>query len=103
MGVPVVVLTGQLHRQRVGYSILKNANIEETIAYSEDEYIATAVRLAKDHDALMRLRRDIHTRLRASILCDPAHFTRQLEEAYLQAWNRLCGGKNPDPPKRIES
>jgi predicted O-linked N-acetylglucosamine transferase (SPINDLY family) len=98
MGVPVVVLAGQSHRQRVGYSILKNANIEETIANSEEEYIDIAVRLAKDRDALERLRYNIHARLRASILCDPARFTRQLEEAYLQVWNRLCGGKNLAPP-----
>jgi protein O-GlcNAc transferase len=86
MGVPVVILVGQRHRQRVGLSILKNAGIEETISYTEDEYVAIAARLAQNLDALERLRRNIHISIRASVLCDPVYFTRQLESAYLMAW-----------------
>lgn len=103
MRVPVVILAGQLHRQRVGYSILKNAGIEETIAYTEDEYVTVAVKLAKERDSLEKLRRDIHARLRASILCDPVRFTRQLETTYLQAWSSHVSEKNFDVPKRTES
>lgn len=88
MGVPVVTLVGAPHRQRVSYSILRNLGLEETIAHTEEEYIETALRLARSPQALARLRREIPPRLRASILCDPPRFTRQFEEALRAAWQR---------------
>ncbi|MEK6771729.1 MAG: tetratricopeptide repeat protein [Pseudomonadota bacterium] len=86
MGVPVVTLVGSAHRQRVGYSMLKNIGVEETIAWSEDQYLAVATSLANDPQRLATLRQRIARNMRASILCDAPRFTRQLEDALTQAW-----------------
>lgn len=86
MGVPVVTLVGAAHRQRIGFSMLKNIGIEDTLAWSEDEYTNTAVSLAKDPDRLARLRRSIAAGTRRSILCDTPRFTHQLETALRRAW-----------------
>ncbi len=86
MGVPVVTLVGRVHAQRVSYSILKNIGIEETVAETEAAYIEKAVSLARAPALLEALRARIPGALRASILCDPQRFTRQLENLYRQAW-----------------
>jgi predicted O-linked N-acetylglucosamine transferase (SPINDLY family) len=86
MGVPVLTLVGQSHRQRVSYSILKNIGVEDTIAWSEDEYVQIAVRLSKDLGGLSDLRRRVARNIRSSILCDPARFTRQFEAALTGVW-----------------
>ena len=87
MGVPVVTLVGQPHRQRMGYSMLKNIGVEDTIAWSEDEYVEIAVSLAQEPARLARLRHRIVAGIRRSILCNPPRFTQQFEEALRQAWN----------------
>ncbi len=87
MGAPVVTLVGKAHRQRVGYSMLKNIGVEETIAWSEGQYVAVATSLARDPQRLAELRQRIARNMRASILCDAPRFTRQLENALVQAWN----------------
>jgi predicted O-linked N-acetylglucosamine transferase (SPINDLY family) len=82
MGVPVLTLVGPAHRQRVSYSVLKNIGVEDTIAYDEAQYVAIAAGLARDLDALARLRERVASGVRSSVLCDPARFTRQLEELF---------------------
>ena len=86
MGVPVITLTGDVHAQRVSYSILKNIGREDTITYTSDDYIELAVNLATDIDFLVRTRKGISEALHQSVLCDPLKFTRQLENLYCEAW-----------------
>jgi predicted O-linked N-acetylglucosamine transferase (SPINDLY family) len=86
MGVPVVTLVGPVHRQRVTYSMLKNIGVEKTIAWTEEEYVQCATSLARDPARLHDLRGEIHRAVRASILCNPAQFTREYEAALLAAW-----------------
>ena len=47
---PIVTHPTQFMRGRHTYSILKILEIEETIAFSEEEYVDIAVRLAKDNE-----------------------------------------------------
>ena len=88
MDVPVVSLVGTLHAQRVSNSIYKNIGIEDCLAFTEDEYINKAVSLASDVQANKELRKKIHTGLRESILCDSVRFTKQLENLYINAWDK---------------
>lgn len=80
MGVPVVTLVGQSHRQRVSYSMLRNIGVEDTIAHDQEQYVAIASDLACDLAALEHLRSRVALAVRQSILCDPVRFTRQLED-----------------------
>lgn len=47
-GVPVVTLAGRRHAERTGASILGHLGLDELVTRTEDEYVATAVRLARD-------------------------------------------------------
>jgi len=99
MGVPVVTLVGKAHRQRVSYSMLNNIGVEDTIAWTEDGYVETAVQLARDPVRLASLRKTIAANIRRSVLCDAPRFTRQLEAALRGAWHEFaaspaCGAVN---------
>lgn len=83
MDVPVVTFAGQAHAQRVSYSILKNLDLEQLVAWDESAYVNIALGLSKDFGALSALRRSIRTRLEQSVLCDSQQFARQFEQALL--------------------
>jgi len=82
MGVPVVTLVGGSHVSRVGLSLLKNVGlVEECIAYSLEDYVAKAVRLAGDRAKRAQLREELRPRMEASSLMDAKGFARHMEEA----------------------
>ena len=86
MGVPLLTLVGQSHRQRVSYSLLKNIGVEDTIAWSVDDYVGIAKQLAKDLPALSELRQRIARSIRGSILCDAPRYTSQFETTLRNIW-----------------
>ena len=79
MGVPVVTLTGLRQSERVGTSILTHLGITETVANSEDEFVAIAVRLARDAQFMAQTRQRIEVAVAAT---DVSAYTRALEAAY---------------------
>lgn len=83
MGVPVLTLVGQSHRQRVSYAILKNIGIDDTIAFSEGQFVDLGNRLANDLDRLEELRSRVAVGIRQSILCTPKKFTKQFEDTII--------------------
>ena len=88
MGVPVVVLAGKTHVSRVGVSQMSNLNLPEMIAQNTDEYVEIAVALANDLPRLSELRGGLRQRMAASPLTNVPRFTRFLEAAYQDMWNR---------------
>ena len=82
MGVPVISLAGDRHSARVGASILTRCGLEDFIAKSLDDYLAKAIALARDPQALGELRRALRPRLANSPLCDGKAFAQQIEDAY---------------------
>ena len=79
MNVPVVTLVGESHAQRVGYSILKNLDLETLIAQSDDEYVVQAVELARHSERVKELKTRMRKNLLASSICNPHVMTRELE------------------------
>lgn len=90
MGVPVVTLVGETHVARMGLSILSAVGLTELIASTEEEYLTICLKLANNIDDLQNLRANIRARMKASPLMDAPIFTRHLEEAYRQMWERWC-------------
>lgn len=74
MGVPVVSLAGTTHASRMGCSILRAAGLEKLVAQSEEGYVAAALRLAQDFDALALARSNLRERMKASALMDAERF-----------------------------
>jgi protein O-GlcNAc transferase len=84
-GVPVVTRVGARHAERVTFSILAHRNLRETVAESDDAYVAIAVRLARD--ALFReaMRAAVRAALRDPAATDPVRYVRALEDALVRA------------------
>ena len=90
MGVPVVTLVGDIYPHRLSYTILSNAGMDlsELIAFSESEYRDKVLALARKPERIEALHHLIPNALDASIQCDPIRHTRQMERAYIEAWNQ---------------
>lgn len=97
MGVPVLTLEGDTVVSRQTHAALKTIGLAEQLSMpSIERYIARAVELAGDTAALAGLRAEIRPRMRASPLCQPDVFTRDLEHLYRAMWQAWCaGGKLP--------
>ncbi len=95
MGVPVVALAGDDHRGRVGASQLTAVGLESLVASDENEYIETAVRLARDPERLTDLRAGMRERMRASPLMNAEAFTRELEGRLQAMWARRAEADGP--------
>jgi len=85
-------MIGTRHAERVAASVLTHLGVTDTIARSEDEYVALAVRLAKDRawrDAVAaRIRAALPGREEALVA-----YTKSLEAALREAWDRHAAGK----------
>lgn len=88
MGIPLVTRVGEQFSARNSYTMMINAGITEGIAWSAEEYIEWGVRLGKDE----KLRQEISWKLRqgrkTAPLWDAKQFTRDMENAYEQMWQK---------------
>ena len=95
MGVPVVSLAGSRHAGRVGASLLRTVGHDEWVTTSKEAYIATAVGLATDRDALRVIRTELRNEMTSSALCDARGFARNMEAAFRDMWRHWCREKSP--------
>ena len=89
MGVPVVALCGKRHSERVTYSILANLGVEDTVCWSEKEYVQIACKLASEPSYRAGIREKILAALKGSALVDLAGYTRSLEEVFDRALEQV--------------
>lgn len=90
MGVPVISLSGESHRQRVGASILSAIGKHEWITSTSDDYVSAACALAGKPDLLRDTRKRLRGDMSASPFCDAAHFTKNLEKMFRNIWVEAC-------------
>jgi predicted O-linked N-acetylglucosamine transferase (SPINDLY family) len=90
MGVPVLALRGQRHASRMVASVLCALGLTDWLAETPEDYHRLAVQWAGDWTRLADLRWRLRSLLSESVLCDGAAFTRGLEAAYRQMWQRWC-------------
>lgn len=93
MGVPVVALAGEGVVSRQSLALLANIGLAELAFPSVPAYVAGAVALASDAETRARLRRELRFRLAASPVCQPAVFTRDLEDLFRRMWRARCAGE----------
>lgn len=90
MGVPYVTLRGDSLHSRAGSNILKYVGLAELIADNESEYVAKAVAMASDRDALRRHRSHLRERMVTSPLMDTSGFAKGIEVALRGMWRVWC-------------
>jgi hypothetical protein len=80
MGVPVVTLAGDSHRQNVSASILVNSDLSHLVCASAGAYVDLAVTLAHSSSDKLSLR---ETFLRSSV-CDGRAHARKIEQLFFE-------------------
>ena len=86
MGVPVVTRVGERAAERMTYSLLAHLGVTDTVARSDDEYVAISCRLAQDAAWRAEVAAAIVTKLPQSGIADLDRYTRSLEAAYERAF-----------------
>lgn len=93
-GVPVLTLAGTSMSGRAGQSLLTSLNLPELIVHSAEQYVQTAIRLARQPEELAAIR-DKLIRNRA-VLFDAKAFAREFERTLLQMHDRWRSGQPPE-------
>ncbi|MGE0415877.1 MAG: hypothetical protein AB7O80_03645, partial [Acetobacteraceae bacterium] len=90
MGVPTVMLPGEIFASRHSFSHMSNVGLHGWAAETVDGYVALAIEKASDPCALAALRTGLRSRMKASPLCDAPRFGRNLGAALRHAWREWC-------------
>jgi len=98
MGVPVITRVGRTALGRAGLCYARNLGLDDLVATTAEQYVATAVALANDRARLGSLRAELRERMQGSALMDGPRFARHLESAFRWMWRRWCGSSHPEAP-----
>ncbi len=94
-GLPVITLAGQGFAARVAASLLCAIGLPELVTHSAEDYERLALELARDSQKLAALKTKLAGLKHDAPLFDTERFTRNLEDAYAQAYQRYFDGKAP--------
>ena len=90
---PVVSLVGDIAVRRAGLSILSRVGLAELAVSNVDDYVDTAIELARNVDRLVALRKELRERMRASPLMNATAFARDIERLYRAMWIEWTRGQ----------
>ena len=82
-GLPILTKLGNNFAARVSSSLLTSIGIPELITYDENQYEATALRLASSHKELSKLKSKLKKLKNKSSLFNSKLYTKDLENIYL--------------------
>lgn len=91
-GVPLLTQVGEDFYGRIGVPVMEPCGLSELIADGWDDYVAKALALTADHQALDALRARIRPAFEASPYRDEVGFTRHLEGVFRQMFTRWLEG-----------
>ncbi|WP_183863451.1 O-linked N-acetylglucosamine transferase, SPINDLY family protein [Pectinatus brassicae] len=91
MGVPVITLCGKRHGSRFGYSILKNMGLENSIAYSPNEYIEKTILMIKNIEKLVILRHELRLKMHKSPLMNGKKYMQYIEYIFERIYSKNNG------------
>ena len=95
-GLPVLTLIGESFAGRVAASILNAVHLPELITSSEEEYEAMAIELALNPEKLDELKQKLDNNRLTAPLFDIDSYTRHIETAYREMYNRYHLDLPPD-------
>jgi protein O-GlcNAc transferase len=95
-GLPVLTLMGESFAARVAASLLNAIGMPELVTTTQEQYEATAIELAGDPARLAEFKDRLQRNRLTMPLFDTEQFTRQLENAYTQMYERYQADLNPE-------
>lgn len=91
-GLPVLTCVGNAFAGRMGASLLHAIHLPELVTDSWEEYEALAVELANNPDQIGKIRLKLNQNRLTAPLFDTALFTKHIENAYVQMYERYQAG-----------
>ncbi|MFN6571510.1 O-linked N-acetylglucosamine transferase, SPINDLY family protein [Dendronalium sp. ChiSLP03b] len=92
MCIPMVTKVGEQFAARNSYTMMMNAGITEGIAWTDEEYVEWGVRLGKDEALRQQIAWKLKQSRKTSPLWNGKQFTREMEKAYEQMWQKYIEG-----------
>jgi predicted O-linked N-acetylglucosamine transferase (SPINDLY family) len=96
MGLPMITYLGKSYQARMGASIISALNLPELITNTPEEYEALAIELATNPEKLKAIKDKLKSNLSSAPLFDTPLFTKNIESAYTQMYERYHEGLEPD-------
>jgi len=96
MGLPVLTCIGNSFASRVAASLLNAVNLPELITTNQEQYESLAIELATNPEKLKIIKDKLVNNLATSPLYNTPLFTRHLESAYMEMYDRYQNGLEPD-------
>jgi predicted O-linked N-acetylglucosamine transferase (SPINDLY family) len=88
MCIPMVTRVGEQFAARNSYTMMMNAGITEGIAWTDEEYVEWGVRLGKNEALRQQIAWKLKQSRKTAPLWNGKQFTREMENAYTQMWQR---------------
>jgi protein O-GlcNAc transferase len=95
-GLPVITCIGETFPGRVAASLLTSIGLTELITHSREEYVDLAVKLAKCPEKIYSLKNKLSINRLTTPLFDSTLFTKNMEDAFLKAYDRFRNELAPD-------
>jgi len=96
MGLPVLTCEGESFASRVAASLLRAVNLPELITTTQEQFESVAIQMAMHPEKFKKIKDKLIDNLPRAPLYDTPLFTRHLESAYLEMYERYQNGLNPD-------
>jgi predicted O-linked N-acetylglucosamine transferase (SPINDLY family) len=95
-GLPVLTRTGESFAARVAASLLNDIGLPELVTSTQEQYETTAIELASNPGRLAEIKDRLHRNRLEMPLFDTEGFTRHLENAYTQIYERYQADLSPE-------
>ena len=95
-GLPVLTLMGNSFASRVAASLLNAIGLPELITVTPQAYEALAIELASNPEKLLALKKKLASNRLTTPLFDTPQFTKELEQAYVQMYQRYQADLMPE-------
>ncbi len=95
-GLPVLTCMGESFASRVAASLLNAIELPELITTTQEQYEATAIELATDPTKLKEIKDKLERNRLTTALFDTPRFTKHIEAAYTQMYERYQAALPPD-------
>jgi len=93
---PLLTLAGESFQSRVSFSLLKNLEMEELIAYNIEEYEKKALDIASNKLQLKQIKDKLVQSLKKTSVFNMSTYVKNLEKGYLEIYEKKKKGEDPD-------
>jgi len=93
---PLLTLAGESFQSRVSFSLLKNLEMDELIAYNIEEYEKKAIDIASNKLLLEQIKNKLVQSVKKTSIFNMTNYVKNLEKGYLEIFKRKKEEKEPD-------